>query len=603
MLKIHLHQTHFTIGDFNQISDYLLDFITNKNQEELEGIHVFPEMFLSGYPLQDLCLNKSFIKRYHEVISEIESKLAKINNIKNKLQKSEFLLGGLEYFMDSESSIYNIYNSILSLNSDLKLKPIYQKRLLPNYDIFDEQKYFTPGQKPVISNILGMNCALLICEDMWKSSFHKIDPIKEYFEIGTEKIDFVINLSASPFNYKKNSQRIQQAKIISNKLKSPFIYVNKVGAEDEIIFDGGSFICNGNDVIAQLEYFQKDYKSIDLQNLKNIEYENYDLILDTTENTWNNLFKPNVSFKDSIPLIEIFSDHESSLILSALMFGLKEYCEKTQFKKISIALSGGMDSALVLTIAYLTMKKYPEQINEINAIYMPSQFSSDLSFNCCKKLCQRLEIKLNNLPIKFLHNVCKREFSENLKVNLDGISDENIQSRLRGSLIYAYSNVKNSLVLNTSNKSELAVGYSTLYGDSVGAISILGDLYKSEVYKISSFINKKFQNIIPNEIITRPATAELKPNQKDEDSLPPYKTLDTIIELYLSFLYTEIDIINLGFSKEDVLSTVNLLNKSEYKRFQFCPILKVKARSFGFGYRVPITKHSLNILKKRRVHG
>jgi len=249
-------------------------------------------------------------------------------------------------------------------------------------------------------------------------------------------------------------------------------------------------------------------------------------------------------------------------------------------------LSGGLDSALVLTILKLGLKKG----QKLEAIFMPGLPTSSLSFELCEKLCDNLNVPLKIFPIKFVHKQIQNAFKEYLNEELIGLSDENIQSRLRGSIIYARSNQTQSMVLNTSNKSELAVGYSTLYGDSVGALSVLGDLYKTEVYALAEFINRKFKNLIPPEIISRAPSAELRPGQVDSDSLPPYEILDAILEGLLSYRLGPEDLIKLNFSKKDVSRVYNLYQKSEFKRYQFCPIIKIKSKSFGFGYRIPICK-------------
>jgi len=251
-----------------------------------------------------------------------------------------------------------------------------------------------------------------------------------------------------------------------------------------------------------------------------------------------------------------------------------------------VALSGGIDSALVLSLYKLALKS--DQFLE--AVYMPSKFSSSLSYELSYQLCQNLGIKLYSLPIKFLHSMIKNSFEDCFKESLKGIADENIQSRIRGALIYARSNQIGSLVPNTSNKSELAVGYSTQYGDSVGAIGPLGDLYKTEVYHLASYINEHFGNLIPEQIIQRPPSAELRENQEDSQSLPPYERLDAILEGILSYRFTQTDLIDRGFDEKEVSQVLKLYFSSEYKRKQFAPILKVKPKSFGFGYRVPLCK-------------
>ena len=356
--------------------------------------------------------------------------------------------------------------------------------------------------------------------------------------------------------------------------------MNRVGGEDEIIFDGHSFVVNKQEIIHQALAFKQDliqsniYPALSQKSEVSFEEQALSLSKDhlPTLRIKNNLLTP-------------LSDNEAKDILSALELGIQDYMRKSGLNNFLVALSGGLDSALVLTL----LKLFSKEDQEIEAIYMPSKFSSSLSYEICLDLCQNLNIQLTNFPIKFLHSAIKNEF-DNTFDKVESITDENMQSRLRAMLIYARSNQTSSLVINTSNKSELAIGYSTLYGDSTGGIGLLGDLYKSEVYDLSKYINKNFNNIIPQSVITRPPSAELREEQKDTDSLPPYHVLDTILEGHLSYQYNKKEIISLNIKESDVTRVLDLLNSSEYKRYQFCPILKVKSRSFGFGRRIPISK-------------
>ena len=273
--------------------------------------------------------------------------------------------------------------------------------------------------------------------------------------------------------------------------------------------------------------------------------------------------------------------------IEALCFGLQDYTQKCGFNSFTVALSGGMDSGLVLTLAKLSLKEG----QKLEAVYMPSQFSADLSTQLAQDLCKQLDVPLTILPISELHDHVREHFTRFYKNPLEALADENIQSRLRGSLLYARSNQVGSMVINTSNKSELAVGYSTLYGDSVGAISLLGDLYKSEVYDLAEYIFET-RKLIPRGYMDRAPSAELRENQEDQQSLPPYEVLDAILEGLLSYRHSVKELVGMGLPEADVKKVYGLYTKSEYKRNQFCPIVKIKAKSFGFGYRVPITKRN-----------
>ena len=582
-MKISIQQTHHKIADFKSVFESLKEIANNSDKKEL---HIFPELFLTGYPLQDICLQRSFIDSYLEFFDDLQSW---IKNYKN----SEFcmLVGGLNYIFEGTNKEVpkRIENVVFQLIPGEKIVPLYTKMLLPNYDIFDEKKYYAKGEsaKTIVYN--DKKIGLLICEDMWFSSLHNINPVKTLAELN-EDLDLVVNLSASPYNLYKGEKRLERAKAISKELQSPFVYVNKVGSEDEIIFDGNSFAVNGNSVIHKLNSFTKDTHSFDLPSYSNdtIDQE------ENVSNTWEGLFSPDIVYPNNgLPRLRQLTDNDCQEIVDALCFGVQEYATKSFFNKFLIALSGGLDSALVLAILKISLKKG----QELEAIYMPSEFSRDISHDASKEMCEKANIPFHVLPINGAHNFCRDLINKELGSPLEGLADENIQSRLRGMLLFSRSNQNNSLVINTSNKSELSVGYSTIYGDSVGAISLLGDVYKSEAFELAKYINRKYDNLIPSEIITRPPSAELREEQVDTDSLPPYERMDTILEGILSYRLSGQQLINYGFDIEEVERVIDLYRKTEYKRAQFCPILKIKSKSFGFGYRVPICKDS-NYYKK-----
>lgn len=572
-MKITIHQTHHTIADFSSIKEELFGI---KMAPE-KTIHLFPELFLTGYPLQDLTLMKSFYETYLKFLDEINvwSKSIDENHV--------YLLGGLKYELSDLKIPTKIYNGIFELSKKNGLKYLYSKQLLPNYDIFDEKKYFTGGTDNFIFEFDQFKLALLVCEDMWPSNVHNMDPCLKLLK---EKNDFdaIINLSASPFDLSKNEKRLERAKDLMNAFNRPFIYVNRVGAEDEILFDGESFVLE-NKKTTILKSFVKDNFTFELIKSEKLPFKK--TIPCKVHNTWESLFAPQLEVKQDVIELKKWTESKCETALKALQFGVFEYAKKSHFNKFLVALSGGMDSSLVLTILKLGLK----EDQTLEAIYMPSEFSSNLSLKLSQKLCKNLNVPLYEFPITSLHHLARKEFNSNMKQNLVGLADENIQSRLRGLILYARSNQTGAMVINTSNKSELAVGYSTQYGDSVGAISMLGDLYKSEVYWLAEYINKTHQGLIPSEIITRPPSAELRENQKDSDGLPEYPLLDTILEGILSYQYSQSDLLRFGLDKKTVEKVFNLYTKSEYKRSQFCPIVKIKAKSFGFGYRVPINKN------------
>jgi NAD+ synthase (glutamine-hydrolysing) len=582
-MQINLHQTHHEIADFEGLFKTLTDLALKKNP----GLHLFPELFLTGYPLQDLVLKKSFIDDYLAFLEDIN--LWSQRQFKSDVPMA-MLMGGLKYEFDSLGLPQEIENVIYLLVPGKKLETLYTKQLLPNYDLYEEKKYFTPGHQSVWFEFMGKNIALTICEDMWFSHLHEIDPIeklKNELEKHHLTCDLIINLSASPFHLGKVESRINRALEISQFIKAPFVYVNRVGGEDEIIFDGHSFIVDGNKVVYQANGFKADTLSFSLptyQNPDNLNIRSYQ----RHSNSWSTLFSTRLT-PDTLNLLPLGLEG-CQQVLEALKLGIIDYAIKNKLKKFTIALSGGMDSTLVLTILKLIQKDVPI---EIEAIFMPGLYSSSLSFDLSYDLCRNLGVKLTTMPIKFIHSTIKTVYRDNFQRDLSGIADENIQSRLRGALIYMRSNDMGSAVLNTSNKSEIAVGYSTIYGDSVGALSVLGDLFKSEVFELAQFVNQHYGQLIPKEVISRAPSAELRENQEDSESLPPYDRLDPILEGLLSSRFGPLDLINKGHKKDDVLKAHQLLTNSEYKRRQFCPIIKVKAKSFGFGHRIPISKKNL----------
>lgn len=570
-----LHQTHHTLADFDAIFQTLTESLAG------DGLHLFPELYLTGYPLQDLVLQRPFIDTYLGFLNDL--------NEWAKKQKAEWraLVGGLQYELEAGGIPRKICNVIYEVIPGVGLKNLYTKRLLPNYDIFDEQKYFSPGNQSFYYEFKNKIFGLLICEDMWASSFHELDPCELMYEETKDKnlkLDGLINLSASPFEVAKKSKRLERAKNISLKFSCPFFYINRVGGEDEILFDGASFVVAGNHLSLDLNSFEAESKSICLEEIEG-SYSVEAVI--HIENTWEGLFSPRLELELRPVRLKTWSDEECAEVLKALIFGFQEYASKSGFKKFLVALSGGMDSALVLAIVKLGLR--PGQ--SLEAIYMPSMFSSPVSTELSENMCKGLGIPLAYFPIKFLHSAIKNAFTNTFPEPFHGLTDENVQSRLRGTLLYTRSNQTNAMVLNTSNKSELAVGYSTQYGDSVGAISLLGDLYKTEVYRLGEYINTHYNRPIPPGIIDRGPSAELRENQLDQDSLPPYERLDPILEGILSYRLGKKELLNLGHSEAEITKVLHLYLKSEYKRAQFCPILKVKAKSFGFGYRVPMSKN------------
>lgn len=580
-MQLNLHQTHHEIGDFEALFKYLTTTFSNGN---LKGLHLFPELFLTGYPLQDLALQKGFIDDYQAFLADLS--LWSVSQFKSS-ESIALLMGGLSYQFDSLGLPSQIENVMYLLEPGKKIRSIYTKQLLPNYDLYEEKKYFTPGNSPATFTFDNHTIGLLICEDMWFSHLHDLDPVeqlKDHLDVKKLKCDLVVNISASPYHLGKLDQRVSRALEISKYLKAPFAYVNRVAAEDEIIFDGRSFVVDGSAVVAMSSGFKSEILTLPLPSFKETSGS---ASLNSSANSWGTIFSTRLS-SDTKKLMPL-KDSECAEVLDALILGISDYSRKNKISKYTIALSGGIDSSLVLSILKIMKDRNIFPV-EIEAVFMPGFFSSSLSYDLSYDLCRNIGVKLTSMPIKFIHSTIRGAYRDNFHREIKGLADENIQSRLRGALIYARSNDMGSMVLNTSNKSELAVGYSTIYGDSVGALSVLGDLYKCEVFDLAHYINRNYNNIIPQEIISRPPSAELRENQEDSQSLPPYDQLDPILEALLSMRFSTQDLIKKGHDQGHVQKVYQLIVKSEYKRRQFCPIIKVKAKSFGFGYRVPISK-------------
>ena len=582
-VKIRIEQTQHLIGDFEGIFKHLKNVLHDLENAKEPHLVLFPELFLSGYPLQDLCLQTPFINAYLELLNNIEQCWQK----QKYSQQHLLLMGGLEYELSDQQIPKKIYNSIFKLSTNEKVQFIYQKRLLPNYDIFDEKKYFTPGDKTVVINWNDKKIGLQICEDMWPSMTHPVDPTLELQKHCIEnnlQLDLLVNLSASPFTLEKQKKRLQRGQEISRALSAPMAYINRVGGEDEILFDGSSFIINDDNILFQAPPFKAHSQTISLNVEKKAVIKK---VSPSDSNIWEQLFHPQIQ-KGNLqhPELKNLTDEECQLAIDAIIFGIQEYAKKCQFSKFLVALSGGIDSSLVLTLVKLGLKSD----QQVEAIYMPGLFSASISYDLSLQLCKNLGVPLRCLPIKFIHSTCRNLFKDTFGESLSGLADENIQSRMRGNFIYARSNQTQAMVLNTSNKSEIAVGYSTLYGDSVGAISPLGDLYKTEVFQLSRYINKINNKLIPEQIIDRAPSAELRENQTDQQSLPAYHQLDAMLELLLSYRAGSSELIKNGFPEAEVQKVIKLVSLSEYKRKQFCPIIKLKQKSFGFGYRIPICK-------------
>jgi NAD+ synthase (glutamine-hydrolysing) len=542
-MKVILSQLNYHVGNFDYNTSKILDAIKNAKAAGADLI-VFAELAICGYPPLDFLDYKHFIQR---CIQEIEV-------IAKHCDTISAIVGCPS--INPEPNGKNLFNSAYVLQEG-KISNIVKKTLLPTYDVFDEYRWFESNHSFSCVEIKGVRVALTVCEDLWNMDDDPLYRSWPMDELILQNPQLMINIAASPFHVQHVSERKRILKKNVRQYNLPLIYVNQVGANTEILFDGGSLVYDRNgEIISVLNSFAEDSLTC-----------NFDAATG----------KITVDSDKSIAEIQKFES-----IHDALVLGIRDYFFKMGFKKAILGLSGGIDSALVL---YLGVKALgPENIH---AVLMPSAYSSDHSISDSLKLVDNLGCSHEIIPIANVFNTYLEGLATSFGDLPFNIAEENIQSRIRGTYLMAISNKHGYILLNTSNKSELAVGYGTLYGDMCGGLSVIGDLYKEEVFDLCRFINRDVE-IIPDNVITKPPSAELRPNQKDSDSLPPYDVLDAILFKYIEEQKGFDQIVNEGFDTDLVLRILRMVNANEWKRNQFAPILRVSAKAFGRGRRMPI---------------
>lgn len=544
-MKVAIAQLNYHIGNFEQNTDKIISKIKEAKKENTDLI-VFSELSVCGYPPFDLLERRNFIEKTIQAIDSIAKECIGIAAI----------VGAPSL---NKGNGKNLFNSAYFLE-DGEIKNVTNKTLLPDYDIFDEYRYFQQNEDFNIIEFKGHKIALTICEDLWqeqpidnsfdKTSLYKIIPMEELNKLNP---DLMINIAASPFAHSKNKIRTEVLAQACIKYNLPLIYVNQIGAHTDLIFDGNSMLINKEGiVIKQLEELKEDIQYISTEEI-------------------NKLSK-----------ISPREDNYIARIHDALVLGIKDYFGKTGFKTATLGLSGGIDSAVVVALAAEALGS-----ENIRVLMLPSQFSSDHSIKDAVDLAENLNIKYDIVPIKDIYDKYENSLKEIFAGTEFNVAEENIQARIRGTLLMGISNKFGNILFNTTNKSEAAVGYGTLYGDMNGGLSVLGDVYKTDVFKLSKFINKD-REIIPINTIVKPPSAELRPDQKDEDSLPPYDILDDILKLYIEQQLSKEDIIEKGYASEVVNRVIWLVNSNEYKRFQMAPVLRVCSKAFGTGRKIPL---------------
>jgi len=546
-MKIALAQLNFHIGNFGENTAKILDGIAKAKLAGADLV-IFPELAISGYPPRDFLEFDDFIDKCLAGIDEIAQACIGIAAI----------VGGPS--RNPEDRGKALFNSAFFLE-DGKMKEIRHKALLPTYDIFDEYRYFEPGKifEPIAFK--GKRIALTICEDLWMQGtypLYVIDPMEKLSEL---QPDFIVNIAASPFHYAQAEERIQVLTANARKYNLPVFYVNQVGAQTELLFDGGSQVISSlGETVLAMQYFEEDFACIELADALNNSPVNKPL---------------------TIP-------GKTARIHDALVMGIRDYFKKLGFNKAILGLSGGIDSALVLVLAAEALGA-----KNVTGVLLPSGFSSDHSISDALQLSKNLGTHYDTIPIEQAY----QSFLQLLEPQFRGLpfnlAEENLQARTRAVLLMALSNKFGYILLNTSNKSEAAVGYGTLYGDMCGGISVLGDVYKTEVYALAEYINRE-QEIIPLNIITKPPSAELRPGQKDSDSLPDYEVLDRLLFQYIEKRMGPDELVAMGFERSLVDRVLKMVNTNEHKRHQTPPILRVSSKAFGTGRRMPIVGRYLS---------
>ncbi len=607
-MKIFLAQQNYHIGNFEANRNKIVDGI-NKAKEAGADLVMFSELCICGYPPRDFVEFNDFISQCYQ----------SIDIIKEYADEIGVLIGSPAHNPQKEGK--DLFNAVFLLHQK-QIKAEIHKTLLPTYDIFDEYRYFEPAFEWKCIDFKGKKLAVTICEDIWNlgdNPLYRITPMEMLIK---EKPDVMLNLSASPYNYAADVVRRSIMEAHTLKYRLPMLYCNAVGSQTEIVFDGGSLVydANGNK-IKELKYFEEDYylAHLNLPEGRTSLQHNSQPIADTANNTklsesseaTNPSTTPasKASAADSSPVggsgmgtfysaAEVGKDSDTlkyltdkkniEEIYSALVLGVRDYFKKMGFKKATLGASGGIDSAVVQALAVEALGN-----ENVHVLLMPSQYSSDHSISDAEQLSKNLGNRYDVVPIKDVYESFLTSLKPIFKDMPFSVAEENIQSRTRGNLLMALANKFGYILLNTSNKSELATGYGTLYGDMAGGLSVLGDLYKTQVYTLARYINRS-DEIIPNKILYKAPSAELRPNQKDSDSLPEYDILDRVLYQYIELRQGPKEIIAQGFDAALVARILKLVNTNEYKRNQFCPIIRVSSKAFGVGRRLPIVAKYLS---------
>jgi NAD+ synthase (glutamine-hydrolysing) len=540
-VKIALGQINPTVGDFSGNAAKIIDF-SRRAQASGAGMVLFPELSVCGYPPRDLVERSSFVARNRDAAERIAAE-----------SKGIAVICGLVTPADSDTG-KTVMNSA-ALLMDGKIAFLQSKMLLPTYDVFDEMRNFAPAKKQELFQFCGNRMALTICEDAWNDKqfwvkrLYTVDPVESLIEAGG---NFVLNISASPFWIGKRELRRDMLASIARQHKVPVVLVNQVGGNDSLVFDGSSMVLNREgDVVAQGRSFEEDLVYFDSQTLTG-------------------------EMHDQLP-------GDEATAYAALVLGTRDYIQKCGFRKAIVGLSGGIDSALTAVIAADAVGS-----ENVIGVGMPGPYSSQGSIDDARALAKNLGIRFELLSINPAYEAYRQILRDVFAKCPEDVTEENIQSRARGAVLMALSNKFGAIVLSTGNKSELGVGYCTLYGDMVGGLAVISDVPKTLVYRLSAYVNSRAP-LIPKATLEKPPSAELRPDQKDSDSLPPYEILDAILEDYIEDSHSAEQIAtDRKFHIELVRRVIRMVDRAEYKRQQAAPGLKISPKAFGYGRRFPI---------------
>jgi len=613
-MKIFLAQQNYHIGNFEQNAAKIIGGIKMAKEAGADLV-MFSELCTCGYPPRDFLEFNDFVRQCY----------ATLDIIKEHADDIGVLVGSPAYNPQREGK--DLFNAAFLLH-EKQIKAEIHKTLLPNYDVFDEYRYFEPAYEWKCIEFKGKKLAVTICEDIWNlgdNPLYRITPMEMLIK---EKPEVMLNISASPYNYAADVVRRSIMEAHTLKYGLPMLYCNAVGSQTEIVFDGGSLVydANGN-MMKEMKYFEEDYYLAEVaapsnspiggepntQNQKMRHSSTGTRVAESEES--NNpstttlsevsemvtsptggsqkgarkyYYSPAEVGRDSDTLKYLTEPKNIQEIHDALILGIRDYFGKMGFKKATLGASGGVDSAVVQALAVEALGK-----ENVHVLLMPSQYSSDHSVSDAEQLCINLGNRYDIVPIKEVYDSFLHTLHPIFKDLPFSVAEENMQSRTRGNLLMGVANKFGYILLNTSNKSELATGYGTLYGDMAGGLGVLGDLYKTQVYALGRYINKD-KEIIPNNILVKEPSAELRPNQKDTDSLPDYDTLDRVLYQYIELRQGPKEIIAQGYDAKLVARILRLVNTNEYKRNQFCPIIRVSSKAFGVGRRLPIVAKYLS---------